>query len=214
MRVLYKNFKIKMCQESEKIEIQLGFNSLKVTQMLLPLTHMDPWQRSCTAWRFQLTPISFSLACKPKVIIYHYRLCLSLNQVTELNFQAADLMLLKCPDVHGGLRWSPGGSFATHCFISRPGPVVEDQCTSPEQLYQPSRQSQVPATPWCSNHSLNKIDKSFSHSLLPSCSECRSFRLSLGTRSARKLHRIALKQNREKIMKVVCLNIIVYNLTS
>ena len=136
-----------MPRRAKKIEIQLGFNSLKVTQMLLPLTHMDPWQRSCTAWRFQLTPISFSLACKPKVIIYHYRLCLSLNQVTELNFQAADLMLLKCPDVHGGLRWSPGGSFATHCFISRPGPVVEDQCTSPEQLYQASRQSKVPATP-------------------------------------------------------------------
>ena len=69
----------------------------------------------------------------------------------ELNFQAADLVLLKPPDMDGGLRWSPGGPFVAHSVISRLGPAVEDQWTSLERLYQASRQSKVPATPWCSN---------------------------------------------------------------
>ena len=48
-------------------------------------------------------------------------------QEMELNFQAADLVLLKRSDMDGGLGWSPGGPFVAHCVFSRLGPAVEDQ---------------------------------------------------------------------------------------
>ena len=52
---------------------------------------------------------------------------LQITEEMELNFQAADLVLLKRSDMDGGLGWSPGGPFVAHCVFSRLGPAVEDQ---------------------------------------------------------------------------------------
>ena len=125
---------------------------------------------SSTAWRLQLTPISFSLACKPKVInhlplqICH---CLKIMYLPKPGYRRNGTKLqtlccwsvLTCMGGWGGLLVGPlllivsSADLDLQWKISAP---VLNSCT--KQAGNPK----CPPPPWCSNHSLEKIDKSFS----------------------------------------------------